>query len=249
MKKVFLYIGSFCIMFFLGVLSSIADVPGDVNGDGKVGLEEAVNALRVTAGLSAVSNTTYDVADYRILSNHHYVYAEKKFEAGVVSECVFTASVSDQVISEQNLRVTTYDGGSYAGMQEYAVFNGETVTIVGWNIPSISRTYWYIPGYIRGKSDMRIGDVISNSYISERGTVKDLLYREELILGTEDVTVPAGSFSNCLKIRSYRDNNDVYVTYLAKNVGIVKQICVSPTNPNLNSYIWELISFSTVGGQ
>lgn len=235
-------------MFFLGVLTSIADVPGDVNGDGKIGLEDAINALSVTAGLQAVSDTTYDVVDYRILTNHDYVYAEEKFEAGVVSECVFTASVRDQIIDEQNLRVITYDGGSYAGMQEYAVFDGETVTVVGWNIPLIPRTYWYTPGYIRGESGMHIGDVISNSYVSDWGTGKDLSYREELILGTEDVTVPVGSFSNCLKIRSYRDNGDVYVTYLAKNVGIVKQICVSPTNPNMSSYIWELISVSTVEG-
>jgi hypothetical protein len=132
-------------------------------------------------------------------------------------------------------------------MQEYAVFDGETLTIVGWHIPSIPRTYWYTPGYIRGKKGMHIGDVISNSYVSDWGSGKDLSYREELILGTEDVTVPAGSFSNCIKTRTFRDNDDVYISYVAKNVGLVKQICVSPTNPNLSSYSWELISVSTVG--
>jgi hypothetical protein len=192
--------------------------------------------------LRAVSGTTYDIADYRNLSNYDYVYAEEKYEAGSVSECVFTASVSDQTINTQNLRVTTYDGGSCAGKQEYAVFDGENLTIVGWHVSSI--TYWYTPGYIRGKSGMHIGDVLSNSYVIDWGTGKNLSYREDLILGAEDVMVPAGSFSNCLKIRTYRDNDDVYISYLAKNIGLVKQISVSPTNPNLSSYIWELISVS-----
>jgi len=229
-------------------LPSIADVAGDINADGRVGLEEAINGLSVTAGLRTVSSdTTYDVADYRNLSNYDYVYAEEKYEAGSVSECVFTASVSDQTINSQNLRVTTYDGGSCAGMKEYAAFDGENLTIVGWHIVSVSRTYWYTPAYIRGKSGMQIGDVLSNSYVIDWGTGKNLSYREDLILGTEDVTVPAGSFSNCLKIRTYRDNDDVYISYLAKNVGLVKQISVSPTNPNVSSYIWELTSFSTRG--
>ena len=129
------------------------------------------------------------------------------------------------------------------GMKEYAAFDGENLTIVGWYIASVSRTYWYTPGYIRGKSGMQIGDVLSSSYVSDWETGKNLSYREALILGTEDVTVPAGTFSNCLKIRAYRDNGDVYISYSAKNVGLVKQIRVSPTNSNFSSYIWELTSF------
>jgi hypothetical protein len=241
MKKGVLYIGSFFIMFFSGVLPSVADISGDINADGRIGLEEAISALSVTAGLRAVSSDiTYDIADYRNLSNQDYVYAEKKFEAGSVSETVFTAAVSDQTINGRNLRVTTYGGGAFAGMQEYAVFDGENLTIVGWNIPAIPRTYWYTPGYLRGKSGMKIGDVLSSSYVLEWGTAKSLAYREDLILGTEDVTVPAGFFADCLKIRTYRDNDDVYISYLAKNVGLVKQISVSPSNPNGSSYIWEL---------
>jgi len=106
MKKGFLYIISFFTMFFIGTLPSIADVAGDINVDSRVGLEEAINALSVTSGLRTVSaDTTYDIADYMNLSNHDYVYEEEKYEADTVSECGFTASVSDQTINNQNLRV------------------------------------------------------------------------------------------------------------------------------------------------
>jgi hypothetical protein len=245
MKKGFLYIGSFFIMFFLGVLPSNADVTGDINADGRVGLEEAINGLSVTAGLRTVSSdTTYDIADYSYSSDHDYLYNEKKYESDTVSESTFTASVSEQTINDQNMRVVTYDGGSWAGMQEYAVYDGESLTVVGWHINFISRTYSYTPGYIKGKSDMHVGDRFSNSYVSDWGTGKTLEYREDLILGTEDVTVPAGPFDNCLKIRTSRDNGDVYIVYLAKNVGLVKEISVSSSNPHGSSYIWELSSVS-----
>ena len=157
MKKGVVCIISFFIMLFSGVLPSIADVAGDINADGKVGLKEAINALNVTVGLRAVSSdTTYDIVDYSYSSDHDYLFNEEKYESDTISESTFTASVSEQTINDQNMRVVTYDGGSWAGMQEYAVYDGESLTVVGWHITFIPRTYWYTPGYIRGKSDMHV---------------------------------------------------------------------------------------------
>lgn len=39
------------VVFFFGIGNAFAEVKGDVNGDGKIGLEEAVYALQVTAGV------------------------------------------------------------------------------------------------------------------------------------------------------------------------------------------------------
>ena len=250
MRTRLLAIVSFFILCFAAIPLSVAGPAGDIDADGKIGLPEAINALTVTAGLrTAASDTTYDIADYHDPSNSTYTYTEEKFisATGAVFKTVFTNTVADGTVSGRNLQIFSYNGGILKGIQQYQIFDGQNVTAVGTYVSGIPATFWYTPGYRKGGPGMRVGDVVGSPYINDWGTGKRLAYREDLFLGTEDVTVPAGRFDNCLKIRTRVDTGDFYIAYLARNVGLVKIVGNVPSGSTPYSYIWELIS-ATVDG-
>jgi len=66
----------FCIglifLLALGVGTSSAEILGGINNDGKIGLDEAVSVLQVTAGVISPSQVpTYDFREYYIRETVH----------------------------------------------------------------------------------------------------------------------------------------------------------------------------------
>lgn len=56
------------------------------------------------------------------------------------------------------------------------------------------------------------------------------IYATFEVLAIENVTVPAGTYSNCFKVRQYNSSTSYSDTWLAENVGIVKALGVNSTS-------------------
>lgn len=92
---------------------------------------------------------------------------------------------------------------------------------------------------------MKVGQSIYNMYVSHGDYSKTIQFREYILLGTEEVTVPAGTFQ-CLKIfkkRSYGGRHEI--TYWAKSIGEVKWV---NANDSGGGFIQELVNVESQDG-
>lgn len=71
-----------------------------------------------------------------------------------------------------------------------------------------------------------IGYMWGDAFV-EKGSHQDIYFPrvyQFAVLGLEDVTVPAGSFTECIKIARFRGNQADRITWYAKGIGPVKMI-------------------------
>ena len=99
------------------------------------------------------------------------------------------------------------------------------------------------PPLVIGSRSMQKGDMFCNFYKkTDLSMTTGIHYDEFVFAGVEDVTVPAGVFTNCLKILR-RTVAGVYLSYFARNVGLVKYL-YSNNQPSMpNGYVWELLFY------
>jgi hypothetical protein len=107
------------------------------------------------------------------------------------------------------------------------------------------------PPVVNKTSDWPVGQRITNMTVLKTSVPgqpvnEQYHYREYTLLGIEDVTVPAGTFTDCLKIlnrRSYDSRAIIY--YLAKGVGTVKS---QRANHQGSGYLSELLDIEKSDG-
>jgi hypothetical protein len=210
-------------------------VLGDVNGDGAVGLPEAVHALQVSSGIRPQGvEAQYDFAEYFMLGTRERrtkTYRDQASGGSYTSQGI-------SVVTKETVDGKEYyfDGYSYDQITPQGVFwigdKGSTGIV------------WYDPPILLGSRNMSPGDVYTAFYEHTPGI---RTYRESTFLGTEDVTTPAGFFPDCLKmlVKYHGSGPGTAVRYYAHGVGKVKEDYISLTSSY--SYSRELVSAS-IGG-
>lgn len=227
------------ISFFASVCKG--DILGDVNGDGQVGLPEAINALQVTAGMLTSTTTlspSFNFLDYTHQDNSVYLYRATNYTTSDPPSTSYSYSNSAlQTINGEEYMVVSYpDEINFMKVQENAVvlthiiYNGQEETVT--------------PAIPYGYTDMKIGDIFSSIFMWSDGNMPR--YREFTVQGLEDVTTIAGTFEDCLKISRVDSNTSrIIIYYLAKDIGRVKTAFMSQSS----SYIEELVSANVGGSQ
>lgn len=189
---------------------------GDIDGDGKVDLKEATYALQVSSGLrSPMSVTAYDRYEYGAPSGSNYLYRT------VEGESTYNTYVEtfDTTFEGHSVKAHQWKSGLWAGIIDYIRVGEEESELMGYwwrdtlfsySEPRLSPRY-ILPGerYIHVYSETPGG----RQYI-----------REYEFIGVEDVEVPAGTFTQCIKILQRREGGVYRLSYLAKGVGMVKYI-------------------------
>ena len=252
MKKLFLLV-LFCLVF-VTVIPVWGGAVGDINSDGAVGLPEAIYALQVASGISstsiepAISNV--DLAEYFFVKNGEYLY-QKTVYPWYIQPTVSIVSYycGSEMVNGVNMLTIEETG---VGKSYYEI-NSSGIVCTGYPSDNAATpsTTWVTPPIIKGTRDMAKGDIFTNFFLpvdlSSASSYLPLSYEEDIFVGIEDVTVPAGTFPKCLKLLR-KDYFYISVDYYAKSVGIVKRITTlagsSPTSvyPNVMD-----ITFARIG--
>lgn len=245
---------------FGAITSSWAGTLGDINGDGTVALPEAVHALQVTSGLRPQAQSAAPPVDFRkyfYAANGDYEYLTSYDLANVepyitlppevIPASLVSSSIGYHMGSEtvngvaflvrQN-RLTPASKQYYtvgaAGVAYAGNATGNTTgAAISWNHPPV----------MLGTSGMTQGTIIPNHYWTipqpfDSGTPSSS-YDEATFLGLEDVSVPAGTFANCLKMlkkvtASSGSTSSISINYYAENVGMVKSVSLQGTKMELH---------------
>lgn len=230
---------------------------GDVNGDGAVGLPEAVHALQVTSGIrpQTVVQDTFDFTEYFTPVNSSYRFLVTPTGGATTTPSEMQLLTTSETIDGKNYLVWNFPPTMPAGIitslrKDYYLLGP---TEIAWAYTSGEYTMmlsggWMNPPLVIGSRSMQKGDMFCNFFKRTDPAMPYITtgihYDEFVFAGVEDVTVPAGVFTNCLKILR-RTGAGVYLSYFARNVGLVKYL-YSNNEPSMTSgYVWEL-SFCAV---
>jgi hypothetical protein len=214
---------------------------GDLNGDDRVTIDEIVKAVN-SALSGCVYNPNIDPANFvAAVSNpyfplvpgttFHYTAPQEDIMVTVTHATkviigVTCTVVHDVVTDGGELKEDTFDWYAqdrdgnvwYFGEDTKAYDNGQVSTKGSWEAGVNGGK----PGIIV-KGHLQVGDAYRQEYAA--GVAED---RGEVLSLTESVTVPAGSFENCLKTKDTSDlnANDIENKFYCPNVGQVLAVTV-----------------------
>ncbi len=218
---------SFLLIVFLFLVTAYpanGATLGDINADSSVGLPEAVYALQVTSGIRPQSTTgdPYDFSEYFFVENGRYIYDYANYPGttgGTVQNTCQTYDVSRETFNGNDAMAVIFNMTS----KSYYAIGSQYINYLGYYNPGniTAPTAVMIQPYIIGARAMEPGAVYAFGSQSSASPAS-LDIRETVFLGLEDVTVPAGIFTNCLKMLT-RTSNFTYLDYYAKGVGMVKR--------------------------
>lgn len=232
-----------------------AEILGDINQDGKVGIPEAIYALEVTAGIAqptAVEANSIDFAQYMPLSGTTLVYRRKSYASGNVSEDYDILRFFTETVNSEEMLVEYTLSGSWTGDICYYTIDNDFVKYKGYgydNGSGIESMAWFTPPIILGARKQYFGQTIPNHFV--RNTVssgfeyKTIDYREYQFIGIEDVMVPAGTFENCIKIIRRRSGGRYNIYFNYPGIGTVKNLYADSNN---GGYIQELVNQQKADG-
>ncbi len=237
----------FVLVFFLGCYGVVwADTVGDINNDGQVGLEEAVHALQVTSGMKTATSSdslTYDMEEYMEQAGCTYYYREIEYASGEVRTGVGVHSLANETVNEQAVLASTIEAGMWAGDVDYSVIGDAKIEYLGYKWGGDETYDWYDPPVVIGLRSIKTDDKILNIFTNSYNKIR---YREYTFLGIENVTVPAGTFNDCIKILQKRSHNGICnISYKAKGIGTVKN---TRSDASGNGYIQELTNVKKADG-
>lgn len=224
-------------------LQSYSDPSGDINGDGHVGLPDAITTLQIVSGIRTSVPQTIDFRDYLwqpglkydyirnacLLENHEWEYYTEEY---------FVAASMIVLGNTPVMRVEEQQEGLPSIRSYYSIKDGKVSQIAysffrpDENTESVNCFY---PPVAIGTSTTGIGDKFSNVYswnwstnISECTSLQGNVppwFVEYIFIGFENVTTPAGTFTECLKLsRTDTRTPGIRFEYYAKNIGLVKTV-------------------------
>jgi|GEM_PF-991226 len=224
---------SISVMNLLIVLMAFAPgwggTVGDIDGDGVIGLSEAIHALRVTAGMQAQAQVqTYDLSQCLFVPGHFlFRGSDGSYER---DENFF------QTVKGKNTFVRTIIGRGAVNLLYYYSIGDSRILGDGLRVESNpAYTVWYDPPIILGDMTMKIGDrffaagIRTMEYENPPAPMPQSssgFLQEYRFVGVEDVSTPAGMFENCLALLS--DNGASWtLRFYAPGIGLVKEIGTS----------------------
>lgn len=244
MKRIsfFLLISSVAVhLTFSGILR--AETLGDVNGDGKINLLEAIYALQISSGIRP-NNTIYVATKYFPLTagNTWQYHGSVTSETDTYCEYTYKKVLGEEQFNgvpcvkvKNDVEVVTDENENM-----YFRITDEGIKLMGWyhieDIENKWETIIYEPPVMYLKAEFRIDDtwrtettvshsidgIITKSYHSAFSFK---------VMRTEDLFLPSGSFLSSLKIQMTIENenepDEINHLWLAQAVGEVKKTCES----------------------
>lgn len=206
-----------------------ADTVGDINADGKITLIEAIGSLQIAGGSKVASYTNeeiYNTTEYSMKEPLPYKKFWRQTEYGYENNKkinIGILSFSKDTLNDQIITAITYETGIYA---DYNLIDyTKDHQLLGWKWDGQFETF--DPPVTTMMDNWQLGHRIINMTVLKSeltsGLSESYQYREYMLLGVEDVTVPARTFKDCLKIMSQRSGDSRrQIKYLAKGIGMVK---------------------------
>ena len=199
----------------------------------------------VTTDSGATDTTTYNLVDYRgpLTTDTLWIYSGRDWDG-------LTSSTRVQIVSA-NQEITTYTDGSLSTPYTTEVVNflhssgqanpdGSFSSVDDWNEYQTIDVDVRIWGHdddgdsIRVDGGLNFGSTLNTGQTIERsapaysgGNYIGELTASLSLLGLETITVPAGTFDDCLHLRFNIDGSQLYDEWWAQGVGIVKMEGVS----------------------
>lgn len=173
--------------------------------------------------LSSVSAGAYTMSDYWMLNEGSIWVYDRDMQLMGADTHAFSTYTGRQFIQLSSF----YDSYAYIysgseGVMAVGMFSYENQQFIDLSATPIKIS----------NAEMNIGDSVTNNI--QAGVIDDSAISMTFALeAVENVTVPAGTFNDTLKIRvTINDGTGIYVEHiwLAKNVGPVKMYRVSETN-------------------
>jgi len=188
----------------------------DIKNDNRIGIEEAINALKISAGMNvSYANELYDFNDYFGVNEQRYLYSEEIYRDSKIVQGTAFVEITNEMVENKEVRVTTYISGQWSGWKDYELVTDLDIFYLGWGFENNS---WYEPPIKFASRSMYIGEHFYN-FIKIEGSH---YYVEYIFAGIEDIVVPAGIFEKCLKIIKKQNTGLRQVYYYARNIGLVK---------------------------
>jgi hypothetical protein len=225
---------------------------GDIDADGQITVIEAVGALQVSTGtrVPAYTNETiYRPSEYQSSQALPYrkIWQQTEFNSGKRSTVIGIDRHFQDTLNGQDVLAVEAEAGIFADYNLIEYYKDDTY--LGWRWA----TYYELfdPPVVNKITDWSTGHQITNMTVLKtsvpgRPVEESFHYREYTLLGVEDVTVPAGRFTDCLKILSRRASDGrAVISYRAKGVGSVK---VQRANERGGGYLLELLDIEKSDG-
>jgi len=241
---------NFLIIIITGMVLIIgtvwADTVGDIDADGKITLTEAMGSLQISSGsrvASYITDKKYDMSEYSLSqSSGKKFWKQTQFGSGPAKTDIGIIRFWEENLNNQKVTAEKYEAGMWSE----------------WNLIEYSKKYQYLgyseydvyslydPPVTNSIDPWSPGQRIINMNVLKSDVSARMEFREYELLGVENVTVPAGTFENCLKILMRRALvGRTYLYYLAKDIGTVKTMRADNIG---NGYIWELIDIQKEDG-
>lgn len=219
------------VVFALFIAGAVcAETPGDIDHDGKVGLPESIHALQVTAGIAPTVPAGLQLAAYFPMhAGDKWFYASS--EGGTI-----THSVSPDPETVNGVATIRFNyGGNY---------DCYTMDDTGWWQHKISESSG-LTTTLEPPQQIFLNNVAAGAHFTSHGQGPAIYFgmpfshegeMQVSALGFEDVSVPGGTFPNCLKMsrsafKLLKDASGATVlvrgymaiSWLAPDIGLVKE--------------------------
>jgi len=228
------------------------EVIGDINDDNHVGLQEAIYALQITSGLKTTTTNLIDFTEYFFISDATYYY-KKNILNNNETYYNFYYTTSENIDNEDILILSQpFKDNILYGCQYLFALRKGSICHIGYKDLKNGTVEVYSPPQILGNNQINMNDTFATCSEYQYFVSQNKMFCSEYkFIGIEDVTTPAGSFTDCIKLlvnyhtinpNSYDGNSTFSLRYYAKNIGLVKHI-------NTGSYVNEVIelTFAKVG--
>lgn len=206
--------------------------------------------------LEAVGATTYDYRDYTAaptLTTRTYQWFRSPLSSCNTEIHQISRTVIDPDTTDITIRRTRTDGGAttcqvrdflythttnahfYNGRRDFDIDGTTLLETYTFTIPVNNRT-----------TSMHIGEpIVSTTEV--QSSINSHLIEINTLLGIETVTVPAGTFNNCIKMHIRRNtvipgHDTTNINWYCPGIGLTKSIKVNNTTGGQVSHSLELVS-------
>ena len=86
----------------------------DIKNDNKIGIEEAINALKISSGMNvSYANELYDFNDYFGVNEQKYLYSEEIYKDCKIVQGTAFVEITNKMVENKSVRVTTFISGQW----------------------------------------------------------------------------------------------------------------------------------------
>lgn len=223
----------FILLLFLMPAVCLATCPGDTDCDGDVDGQDLSSLVADFGSQSCgACPTIVDMDDYRSPAGTSIQY-ERKFYGQDNSVSTDTLTINYL----EGYKSWIFESGAHTDYyrDKYEKYDSEG---------SLTRTCTYDGPAPKGipNGQKKVGETWGGGYLSSCDSTASntIMFKVFSLLAVEDVTVPAGTFTNCIKTYRDRGKSMGSIQWYAPGIGMIKRIYESDSGGT----IYEMTSYS-----